>query len=90
MGKEDLMEVKNKLCEVLYRVDIMMRRWRDEGNSRLAAPEVSYIGANFLAWKLAALTYTEAYPSKILVHIDAHFSSPGAGGEGGSSLKHSV
>ena len=53
---DHLVQVEYELRQILNGVDVVMGRRRDEGDARLAAAQVGNVGADLLAWQLAALT----------------------------------
>lgn len=53
-----LMQVEDQLCEIFDRVDVVMRRGRNERYSWLASPQVRNVRADLLARKLATLACT--------------------------------
>ena len=49
------MQVENQLGQILYGVDVMVRRGGDERDARLAPPKLGNVGADLLAWQLPSL-----------------------------------
>lgn len=52
----NLVQVEDELSQVLNRIDVMVRWWRDERHAWLAAPQVCDVGTDLLARQLATLT----------------------------------
>jgi len=60
--RRHLVQVEDELREVLDRVNVVMRRRRDERHARLAAPQVGNVRAHLLAGQLPALACSRAGP----------------------------
>ena len=50
-----LAEIEDELGEILDRVDVVVRRWRDEGDARLRSPETRDLLAHLVCRDLASL-----------------------------------
>ncbi len=44
-----VLEVMDKLCEILDRVDVVMRWWRDETDARSRVPDLRYPGVDLVS-----------------------------------------
>ena len=64
-GWIDLLQVEDQLCEILDRIDIMVRWWRDQRHARCGMPDTCDLIADLVAGQLAAFARLGA-----LRHLD--------------------
>ena len=64
-------QVKDELRKVLDGVDVVVRRGRDEGHARLAAPQVCDVGADLLARQLPSLPCRPVPSSQLKALVEA-------------------
>jgi hypothetical protein len=61
-------EVEDELRQVFNGVDVVVRGWRNERDSRLALPQISNVGTHLLPRQLPTLTCTEPLVLRVTSH----------------------
>ncbi len=65
----DLLEVVDQLGKVFDRVDVVVRRWRDQGHARYRVTQLGDKAVDLAAWQLAAFTGLGALGNLDLQHF---------------------
>lgn len=65
----DLLEVVDQLGQVFDRVDVVVRRWRDQGYARYRVTQLGDQAVDLAAWQLAAFTGLGALGNLDLQHF---------------------